>query len=340
MKLLKRIGIVLVALVVVAAVIGFFLPRRVHVERSASINAPKSTVFTLVNSYRRFNEWSPWAALDPNTKYTFSGPAAGVGAKMSWTSSSPQVGNGSQRIVASQPYDSVTQRYELGPGMTADARFVLAQEAAATRATWHFETDLGWNPFARYFGLMIERQVAPDFEKGLAGLKKLAEQLPPVDVSGLQVEAGEAKSVAIAFLSASSADSEDALAAAIGASLAQVRLFLVNNNLTQAGAPRTIDTNWGGATRTFDVALPIDRLPSEPVPADSVVQVKGSYAGPVVKAIHKGPYGTLRNTSEKLLAWMAINGYTPNGNPWNEFVNDPGTVPAAELVTNIYVPVK
>lgn len=340
MKLLKRTGIVLLALVVLAAVVGFFLPRRVHVERSTSISAPKSTVFTLLNSYRRFNEWSPWGALDPNTKYTFSGPVSGVGAKMSWASNSEQVGNGSQQIVASQPYDGVTQRYELGPGMDADSRFVLAQDGNATRATWHFETDLGWNPFARYFGLFIERQVAPDFEKGLAGLKKLAEQLPPVDVSGLQAEVGEAKSVPIAFVSASCADTEEALAAAIGGSLAQVRLFLSNNNLVQAGAPRTIEMNWGGSTRTFDAALPIDRLPPEPVPAESVVKVKGTYAGPVVKAVHKGPYGSMRATSEKLLAWMAINGYTPNGDPWHEFVSEPGTVPVADLVTNIYVPVK
>lgn len=340
MKLLKRIGIVLLALVLLAAVVGFFLPRRVHVERSTSINAQKSTVFTLLNSYRRFNEWSPWASLDPATKYTFSGPAAGVGAKMSWTSDSEQVGTGSQQIVASQPYDSVTARYELGPGMNADARFVLAQDGNATRATWHFETDLGWNPFARYFGLLIERQVAPDFEKGLAGLKKLAEQLPQVDVSGLQAEVAEVKSVPVAFVSASCADTEEALAVAIGGSMTQVRLFLVNNNLAQAGPPRTIDTNWGSSTRTFDAALPIDRLPSEPVPAESVVKVKGTYAGPVVKAVHKGPYGTMRATSEKLLAWLAINGYTPNGDPWNEFVSDLGEVPAADQVTNIYVPVK
>jgi len=339
-KLLKRIGIILVALVVLGAVIGFLLPRRIHVERTTSIGAPRSTVFTLLNSYRRFNEWSPWAALDPAAQYTYSGPVSGAGAKMSWVGDPRTVGSGSQQIVASNPYDSVGARYELGPGMNADVRFALADEGSATRVTWHFETDLGFNPFSRYFGLLMERQIAPDFEKGLASLKTLAERMPPVDVSGVAVEVGEARSVPIAFVAATSGSTEAEIAGAIGGALAQVRLFMSSNSLTQAGAPRTINTNWGGATQSFDVAIPLDRLPSEPVPPESVVKIKGTYAGPVVKAVHKGPYSGMRATYDKVLAWITINGYTPNGDPWDEYVSDPGRVGAADLVTNIYFPVK
>ena len=50
--------------------------------RATVIAAPPATVFTLVNSYKRFNEWSPWAEMDPNAAYTHSGPETGVGAKL------------------------------------------------------------------------------------------------------------------------------------------------------------------------------------------------------------------------------------------------------------------
>ena len=70
MAILKKIVLALVVLIVLLAAIGMMLPRNVHVERSIVIDAPPATVFALVDGYKQFNKWSPWAALDPNAKYT------------------------------------------------------------------------------------------------------------------------------------------------------------------------------------------------------------------------------------------------------------------------------
>ena len=40
----------------------------------------------MLNSYQRFNAWSPWHGRDPKTVYTFEGPAEGVSAGMCWSS--------------------------------------------------------------------------------------------------------------------------------------------------------------------------------------------------------------------------------------------------------------
>src|SRR4029079_17993737 len=86
MKPLKAAVYGLIGLVAVVLAAGLFLPRKAHVERSIVTSAAPATVFEIVNGFRRFNEWSPWARLDPDTKYTYSGPETGVGARMEWSS--------------------------------------------------------------------------------------------------------------------------------------------------------------------------------------------------------------------------------------------------------------
>jgi len=337
---LKKFVIALLVLLAILLVVAFLLPRRVHVERSVTVGAPPSTVFTLVNSFKRFNEWSPWAEKDPKASYTFSGPRAGVGAKMAWVGDPKTVGSGSQEIVESRAHTLVRNRLEFAGEGPSDATMTLQPEGTSTKVTWALDTDLGWNPVARYFGLFFDRMVGPDYERGLANLKGLSEKMPKVDLTGLSADIVEVKSLPIAFVTATSGSDEQAIATAIGGSFSQVKLFMSQNGLTQAGAPLTINTRWSEGGYTFDAGIPVDRLPSEPVPAESTVKIKGTYAGLAAKAVHKGAFGGMRRTYEQLYAWIAINGYMPAGDPWDEYVTDPGRVSASELVTNVYVPVK
>ena len=90
----KRIILGLIVLLAIAVGIAFLLPGKVHVERSIAIAAPAEKIFPLINSPRRFNEWSPWAQIDPDMKITFSGPESGVGATMEWQSENRNVGAG------------------------------------------------------------------------------------------------------------------------------------------------------------------------------------------------------------------------------------------------------
>ncbi len=60
--------------------------------------------------------------------------------------------------------------------MTSRGQLLLAPDGNGTRVTWTNEGDMGGNPVNRYFGLMMDRLVGPDFEAGLANLKGLAEK--------------------------------------------------------------------------------------------------------------------------------------------------------------------
>ena len=162
-------------LLLLLAGVAFALPQHITVARSMVINAPESDVFPYVNSLKRFNEWSPWAARDPETKYVFSGPDAGEGAHMEWRSNNPEVGSGVQEIIKSLPNALVRVSLDFGDMGKANAEYRLEPSGAGTRVVWVFDTDVGNNPFQRWLGLMFDRWVGQDYEQGLERLKKLVE---------------------------------------------------------------------------------------------------------------------------------------------------------------------
>ncbi|HEV8701591.1 MAG TPA: SRPBCC family protein [Candidatus Polarisedimenticolia bacterium] len=340
MRVLKKLLIVLVVLAAVLGGIGLLLPRRVHAERSAVIDAPRATVFVLLNGYASFNKWSPWFELDPQAKYTYDGPATGVGAKMSWAGDPKKAGSGSQEIVESRPYELVRTRLDFGSEGKADAQFTLTPEGTGTRVTWGFETDLGMNPVSRYFGLMIDRMVGSDFEKGLAGLKKLAESLPKADFSTLEIETVEVAPVTVAYVSTSSTWDDKAIAAANGSAYAQIGRFLTAQRLKQSAAPITINTRWSDTEYEFDAAIPVDRAPEREVPPSSPVRIKQTYAGTALQAIHRGGRLDIPATCEKLAAYAAACGRETAGPTWDQYSADPGSTPEAEPVTHVYMPIR
>ncbi len=171
MKLLKRILISLVVLVVVITVIGFFLPREVQVERQVIIQAPPQVVFDRVSDMTRFNDWSPWHGLDPDANYQFSGPASGVGARMSWTSDKPEVGSGSQEIVDVTAPGYVAIKLDFGDQGQADSYYRIRDYQGGSELTWGFKVDMGNDIVGRYLGLMMDSLVGTEYEKGLAKLK-------------------------------------------------------------------------------------------------------------------------------------------------------------------------
>lgn len=174
----KKIFGGLMAIVFAVVIIGLLLPNKIHVERSTLIHAAPAAVFAFINDFRKFNLWSPWAKLDPDTQYTFSGPDSGVDSKMEWRSEHHNVGSGRQQIIVSKPGQRVQTALNFGDMGDAFATFDLAETGADTRITWSFDQDTGYNLISRYFGLMMEKFIGADYEQGLVNLKALVESTP------------------------------------------------------------------------------------------------------------------------------------------------------------------
>lgn len=176
MRWIKSLLIGLGAVIGLLVVIGLLLPREVHVERSIVIAAPPATVFPMLNDLRNFNRWSPWARIDPETRYSFSGPSSGTGAAMAWDSDHPNVDKGRMEIIESSPGQQVVMLLDFGPKGSAEASLGVQADGQGSRVTWRFDEDFGYNLMGRYFGLMLDALIGGEYEKGLNNLKALLEQ--------------------------------------------------------------------------------------------------------------------------------------------------------------------
>lgn len=174
-KFILGVVYTLIALLVIFMGGAYVLPGEAVVERQITIAAPPDKVFAIVSDLKRFKEFSPWAEIDPGLHYTFEGPETGIGQKMSWTSDNPQLGTGSQTVVDYQPNKRFATTLDFGEMGDAIAYFNFTPVANDTKVTWGFKSLLR-NPLERWMGLLFDRWIGADYEKGLAKLKTLAEK--------------------------------------------------------------------------------------------------------------------------------------------------------------------
>lgn len=170
-----------ISLFVIFVVVGFLLPSKVHVERSIQIDRPAFEVFGILNDYRYLKNYSQWNVRDPNVVYTISGSDGGVGQRLSWIGDPQLVGSGWQEITASQRDDQIDIELHFESQSVAYTRFLIQADGERCKVVWSYDADVAaeLNFFegflSRYFGLLFDRWVGRDFEKGLVNLKGYAE---------------------------------------------------------------------------------------------------------------------------------------------------------------------
>ena len=329
----KKILLVVVALFVIAVVVGLILPAKVVVSRSVLIDRPASLVYATVNSFQLFTKWSPWQERDPNMRMHTEGPREGVGAKLVWSGNS-KVGNGAQLITASAPNESVDSIIDFGEAAGA-SHLSMAPEGKATRVTWTMTLQMGANPVGHYIGVYMDRMIGPDFDAGLVRLKKLVESMPDTDIADLRAETVDLQAAPVLLVSETATYATVARAYADG--YGQIGRFIARNKLKQSGAPLGIEGAVTADSYSFDAGIPIDR---DDVVSAEGVRVDKTYTGKALKAVHVGPYGRMQDTRDKLLAYAAAHGYVRGGAVFWSFVDDPGKVPAERLRTEFYAPVE
>lgn len=175
MKILVKILGGLAALVLVLVVVSFFMPQTYRVERAVVIQAKPEAVFPLLADLKQWPKWGVWHERDPAMTMTYSPVTTGVGAFSDWKSKTE--GNGKATVTAVVPGQSVTYTLEmpdegmLGVGVLA----MSPAETGAVRVTTAMSGDLGMNPIARLMGPFLDKMIGPDFEAGLAKMKRVAE---------------------------------------------------------------------------------------------------------------------------------------------------------------------
>jgi len=73
MKILKRIGIVLGALIVLLLLIALFVPKPYAVSRSVTISRTPTDVINYVRYLKNSDQYNKWVMMDPAMQKSFRG---------------------------------------------------------------------------------------------------------------------------------------------------------------------------------------------------------------------------------------------------------------------------
>jgi AraC family transcriptional regulator len=102
-----------------------------------------------------------------------------------------------------------------------------------------------------------------------------------------------------------------------------------------AGWPLARYVSVGAGLLTVDAAMPL----AAPASGDGEMQAGFLPGGPVVLAIHGGPYDQLPETHAAIERWIETKGARASGPPWECYVTDPAEHPdPADWRTEVYWP--
>ncbi len=169
-------------LVGLIATIGSFValillqPSDYRIARSMMISAPAQEVFAQIDDFHRWQAWSPWAERDPKAKVSFDGPASGKGAVFAWSGNN-EVGEGRMTLMESQPGALVKIKTDfVRPFVgTSYSDFTLKPEGDGTTLTWSMAGQNDFIGKAICMFVSMDKVLGGEMEKGLAGIKRIAE---------------------------------------------------------------------------------------------------------------------------------------------------------------------
>lgn len=339
MKILKRIGLVLLGIILLVVIVGLFMPAKTVVEKSIVVNAPIETVFDQVNTLTNWKKWSPWYKMDTTATLTYSGPASGNGASYAWDSKNSDIGAGTMTLSDVKEYSHITENMVFKDRGEGQATMDFAQEGAGVKLTWKMEMDHGWNPLMRLMGaLFIKGALGKQFQEGLDGIKNAAEHAPVKAADGQtfkiqQIELQPGYAVVM-----SGKIKGDEFGSFFGKAFPSTDAFIKNNNLKATGAPFAIIYKYvpDGLTE-LDAGIPI--ATNAKAGGDlKVIELKG---GQAVKADYYGPYEGTGAAHEAIDKWMKANGKTEAGAPWEVYVTDPkAEKDTMKWLTEVIYPIK
>ena len=335
MKILKGILIFIAVIAIILVAITFFLPSKVAMERSTVIDSTPEMLFDQVNDLKNWEAWSPWHQLDPdmNVEYSSEEPV-GEGSWYSW-SGNDQVGSGKLTILESNPHSRVrSEMLFMGTEDPSYADMIFEETEGGTKVTWTFDAEMSGS--GKWFGLMMDSFLGPQYERGLDNLDSVAtslpEKMPVADVEEFELD----NTWYIGYIIETNMDgiSESSnYARGLGA----VDDFISEQGIEPTGAPRSIVHKFEPESVVMEIAIPVGDSIAVP---DSLTLGKIP-AGRALKMKHRGNYMNLSNTWDAFEDYNAANQVVPRWYPYEVYVTDPGTEPdTSKWVTEIVYPVE
>jgi uncharacterized protein YndB with AHSA1/START domain len=176
MEILKTILYILILAVIALLIYAATRPKNFRLERSTVIKAPPDKVFGLIQDFKQWTGWSPWENIDADLKRTYSGTPSGVGTIYEWLGK--KTGQGRMEITEAKPGQRVSLKLDFIKPFKAHniTDFDLTPQDGGTKVSWAMHGPLNLIQRVMHIFFNMEKMVGPDFEKGLANMKAVAEK--------------------------------------------------------------------------------------------------------------------------------------------------------------------
>ena len=171
---IKRIGIVLASIILLAIIFGLFLPTEYSLNRSILIHAKSEVIHAYVGDLTKWDLWAPWKEEDPSIVTTYGEQTSGVGASQSWVGKD---GDGSLTLTMSSPTKGIEYDlfFEAGAYKCWAAMHYDMVGKDTTNVTWSMKGNMDMPIIGGYFAMMMDSMVGTMFNRGLSNLKNQIE---------------------------------------------------------------------------------------------------------------------------------------------------------------------
>lgn len=267
---MTRLLELLISMAIVAVlflIVGVVLPSSRSLSESVETNRKMSIVFDTVNSFKRFDDWHPFAL--GQVKLDRSGPEEGVGARIDYDSQVSGVGKGSWEIIESEQDSRVVYRIEDDKrGSNKQSTITLTPTGRGGRnveITQDYKVDYGWDLLGRYAGLYVSRNVGDTMKFGLGRLTNMLASVPNFDyrvegsnLANLEVARIPAENLLVVNAGAIERNNE-VVKKAMKDNAEWIKRTMDESGLEPVGPLRIVTTEFARDTYTFDVVQAVRR---------------------------------------------------------------------------------
>lgn len=330
---MKKILYILIGLVVVYLILCICGPSSVKVERSIVINAPADVIKAKIVDLKFFHDnWSPWTEKDPNMTVTYSGETGKEGNSMSWVSENKEVGKGSMTYKGTRG-DTIVELLSFEGEGDANIYHIVTAEGTGSKVSWVMQNTVPFPFRVMMLFMNIDKMVGPDFEKGLANLKKVMESMP----AAINYEVKELQWDAKTYYGRGDKLRFNDIAAFFGQTYGKIGEELAKSKIAPVGQPKAIYFTFDEKTMVTDVAAVME------VPNGTKLGNFQKFETPASKALlieYYGDYGKSIDAHNAMAAYMKEKGLTQTF-VIEEYVTDPMMEKdTAKWLTNVFYLVK
>jgi effector-binding domain-containing protein len=215
---------------------------------------------------------------------------------------------GSERL--QQPASSTSELGEL-----SDDLFLVA---AAPRATQIHADTLDRVPAITYLSVALRN-----------GLVLYNCTMTTSEITVSEIEAQDSLSITVQTTA-------DKIGESFGEVMTRLGAYREASGALMTGPPFARYHTWGESV-TMEVGFPV----GDDTPGEGEVERGALPSGSIARAVHTGPYPTLRGAYSAFEEWMKASGRQPSGAPWEVYLTDPSTpgLDPEDYKTEIFWPI-